>query len=143
MTKNKASKKTLMTVLVTGSLIAAGAGIGMAYPPAGDGPPMNKSKQYQKLDPEALQARENFLNATVTLRKELTQKHAAMRAMMRSENPDPKKASALSGEIFDLRETLRAKAKENGVKAGPYSGLFDMGHHGCQASDRPGRFHKR
>ena len=69
-------------------------------------------------DEKAVQAREKFLTETVALRKELAVKEAEYRALMGRENPDEKKAGKLAGEIFDLRNQLRQKATEHGLKPG-------------------------
>jgi zinc resistance-associated protein len=57
-----------------------------------------------------------FLTETVELRKSLAVKKAEKRALMLNDNPDPKKVAELTGEIFDLREQLQAKAQDKGIE---------------------------
>ena len=45
----------------------------------------------------------------------MAEKHAVMRALMNSGTPDTVKAGQVAGELFELREKLRAKAKEAGL----------------------------
>jgi zinc resistance-associated protein len=59
-----------------------------------------------------------FLQATVDLRKHLAMKQAEYQALMNSDNPDPAKAGAITGEMFQLRDQIRTKAKEAGVGNG-------------------------
>lgn len=60
-------------------------------------------------------ARDAFLTETVELRKALAVKKAEKRALMLNDNPDPKKVADITGEIFELREKLQAKAQERGI----------------------------
>jgi zinc resistance-associated protein len=64
---------------------------------------------------EMQKARDKFLSETTPIRKELTQKRAEMRAIMAAGTPDATKASQVAGELFELREKLRAKAQEAGL----------------------------
>jgi hypothetical protein len=47
---------------------------------------------------------------------------------MNSENPDAKRIAQLTGEIFDLREQLHAKAAESGLDL---PGMRGLGCGGC------------
>ena len=59
---------------------------------------------------------EAFMTDSQSLRKEIQMKRAEKRALMNAENPDAKKVSQLAGELFDLRATMHAKAKEAGLE---------------------------
>ena len=52
-------------------------------------------------------------------------KRAEKKALMRSENPDPQAVAKVTGELFDLRVTMREKAEEAGVEQ--YVGPGRMG----------------
>ncbi len=56
-----------------------------------------------------------FYTDNQELKKSIVVKSSELRAMMKSENPDPEKVGALSGELFDLKIELQNKAKEAGV----------------------------
>ena len=58
---------------------------------------------------------ENFVESTQDLRKEIFVKRAEIRALMNAEEPNAEKVGTLSGELFDLRATMLAKAKEAGL----------------------------
>lgn len=88
-----------------------GRGMGPGYGPCGG--PGGKA-----LTEEEIKAHDAFLDKTTELRKKLVMKRAEMKAVMHSENPDGKKAAKLSGELFELRNQLRQKAKESGLKTG-------------------------
>lgn len=91
--------------------------------------------QMTQVDPVTQKAREAFFNETVELRKQMAQKRAAMRAIMRAETPDPTQASTLAGELFDLREQLRIVAQSKGLPA-----QLGMGGRGCNSgAGGPGR----
>ncbi|NLX19268.1 MAG: hypothetical protein GXY53_08325 [Desulfobulbus sp.] len=64
---------------------------------------------------EIQKAHDKFLDDTVAIRKELAEKRAVMRALLYAGTPDTVKASQVAGEIFELQENLRAKAKEAGL----------------------------
>ena len=58
---------------------------------------------------------EAFREENQALRKEIMMKWAEKKAIMRGEDPDPKKAAQVTGELFDLQATMQAKAKEAGL----------------------------
>jgi Heavy-metal resistance len=57
-----------------------------------------------------------FLTDNQAVRKEIKMKQAKKRALMHGENPDAEKVAQLTGELFDLRTTMHAKAKEAGLE---------------------------
>lgn len=79
---------------------------------------------------------ENFVESTQDLRKEVFVKKATIRALMNAEEPNAEKIGVLSGEIFDLKATMRAKAKEAGLGDVVGSG---MGQGDCNG--RGGKHH--
>ncbi len=87
---------------------------------------------------EATKAKfEAFLTENQATRKEMKMKQSEKRALMHAENPDAKQISQLTGEIFDLRATMHAKAKEAGLEK--YIGM-GMGK-GCGNCDGPRGHH--
>lgn len=70
----------------------------------------------QELSEDQLKARSAFLDETADIRKNIAVKRAEMRAIMRGDSPDSERAAALSAELFDLRETMRKKAREKGIR---------------------------
>ncbi len=91
--------------------------------------------RYQ-MDPAMMKLHEKFLNETVTIRKEMVQKNAVMRALLDAEIPDATKVSQVAGELFDLGEKLRVKANEIGV---PMMGMGDGDVMPCQGMGMGGR----
>lgn len=77
-------------------------------------------------DPAMQQKHAKFLQDTKELRKQLAVKQTAKRTLMRSAQPDSAQAQQLTGEIFDLREQLRAKAQAEGLPMG----MMGRGFHG-------------
>jgi len=72
----------------------------------------------------------SFLNDTAKLRKDLAGKEAEYDAMMAQPNPDPKQASKLSQEIFEIRNQLRAKVQSYGFAERGPRGYWHGGHMG-------------
>ncbi len=112
-------KKILVSVAVIGviGLFAqhyANAGRGW-YGNPGPGCPYWDSGYSQVQDPASQKDIDAFLQTTADLRKTLVMKEAEYQALMNSTNPDPAKAGALTGEIFQLRSQIRAKAVEAGL----------------------------
>ena len=94
----------------------------------------------QNMTDEQVQARQAFMKDTAGLRQSLAEKRGEYRAVMAGENPDPKAAGKLSGEIAGLKDQLREKAVAAGV---PFKGR-GMGHgmdHGMGDGNHQGRNH--
>ena len=124
--KPSVNKKPLLGILVATALMVGGVQFAYAHGHGGYG---QDDAQYQnrdcqqrnqmmdktdtKINTEALQ---KFLDTTTELRKSYTQKRAEMKAVMRSETPDVASAGKIAGELFDIRENLIKKAKENDLK---------------------------
>lgn len=125
------NKKLVLAAILTSGLALAISQSAMAEttPPAQPAPAtnaqVNKASmpgRYQ-LDPATQKAHEKFLNDTVGIRKEITEKHAVMRALMNANTPDTTKISQMAGELFELREKLRVKAQEAGLPMGMMMGM--------------------
>ena len=56
-----------------------------------------------------------FQKKTTDLRKQLAVKKAEERAMLNSDTPDSTAVARLSGEIFDLQNSLKSKADAAGI----------------------------
>lgn len=127
-------KKNLLSAVVISSVIVLGISSAYAYRGAnGTGPgdcwrSGGKAGAYVQMDEETQKKYDAFYAETKDLRRSIAAKRAEFHALMRGDNPDPAKAGQLKGELFDLQDTMRSKAKEAGVKAG-------FGH-GCGIRDR-------
>jgi len=91
--------------------------------------PMIQGGQYAQIDPALQEKRDKFFTDTQELRKQMIMKQAEKQAMLRGDNPDPQAVSKLSGELFDLRTSLRQKAEEAGLPGafGPMAGRGSFG----------------
>ena len=131
MSAQNRTKKIIIAVTVTTALAFAGLQAATAGPGSmkGGGPGFQHPcpGQGQSFDEATLKTRDTFLSETVELRKNMAVKRAAKRAVMSSTTPDPAKASQLAGELFDLREQLRTKARAAGLPAGMMMGMGRMG----------------
>ncbi|BCS97293.1 hypothetical protein DSLASN_29250 [Desulfoluna limicola] len=122
-------KKTiliLLAVAITG-FSATQVLAGRAHNGPMDGSGMGYMQQ-QNLTDEQVQARQAFMKETAGLRKDLASKMGEYRALMAGDNPNPKEAGKLSGEIAGLKDQLREKAVAAGV---PFKGMgmgMGMGH---------------
>ena len=130
MNNTHTTKKIMMAAILTSGLTLAISQAVMAQPEKhgavdGKGKDANTPCHYQP-DGEMQKARDKFLTETFADRKALAQKSAEMRAIMQAGTPDTAKASQVAGELFEIREKLRAKATEAGM---PLPMLM-MGH-GC------------
>ncbi|MEN8190782.1 MAG: periplasmic heavy metal sensor [Thermodesulfobacteriota bacterium] len=114
----------IITALFTG-ISLAGLSTATAYQGwMGKGPGPNGPGNWQgcgnnvisKLSEEDRQKVNTFLLDTKEMRKMMVMKRAEKMALMRTDNPDPAKASQLAGEMFDLRNGLREKARAAGVE---------------------------
>lgn len=113
------TKKIMLAAILTSGLTLAISQAAMAESaqPAQPGPqgkPGVPPCQYQ-MNTEMQKIHDKFLSDTVAIRKELAEKNAVMRALLNAGTPDTVKASQVAGELFELREKLRAKAKEAGL----------------------------
>ena len=112
-------KKIMLAAILTSGLTLAisQAALAESNQPVQPDPknkPDSSPSQYQ-MNTEMQKVHDKFLNDTVAIRKEMAEKNAALRALLNAGTPDTVKASQLAGELFELREKLRAKAKETGL----------------------------
>ena len=136
-------KKKLIAAILISGLAMTTAATAKWNGPRGDGDCYQMSMQsMQNLD-EATKAKVvQFRTDNQQLFKDMVMKRAEKRALMQNDNPDPKVAAQLAGELFDLRTTLRLKAVEAGVAQyiGPRSGNCDrmggFGGHGGRGKNQ-------
>ncbi|ADH87198.1 hypothetical protein [Desulfurivibrio alkaliphilus] len=132
-------KKTLMTLAMVAALGFTGYQLAEARPGAGYGPGgYGMAAGYcdgpncVALDEETLQAREAFYEATRELRRTIQTKQAQLQAAINA--GDEARAKALSEEVFDLRNQMRAQASEAGIaragRFGTCGGPTGMGGRG-------------
>jgi len=135
MKRQLTSKKMTLAIVLTGSLMLAGLGAAFAHQTNsmhGNGF-QNSGGQYQ-LDEKTIEKQTKFNNETAELRKKMFSNRAEMKAIMSSANPDSKEAGRLAGELFDIKEQLRQKAKELGLDS------YGFGHMGSGGGMMGGRF---
>ena len=130
--KKKIAAIALVLSLATVGIASARGGMGGGM---GGGMNMNcpqmQGQMGQQMDKATQDKLDAFQRDTQALRKQIIMKHAEMRAMMESDNPNPAAASKISGELFDLQATMQDKAKAAGVSAYLGGGCgMGMGHGG-------------
>jgi len=110
-------KKLMLAAILTSGLTLVISQASLAADPAQPALPDKQADiSYQSyMNPELRKAHEKFLDDTVALRKELAEKNAVMRALIQTDAPDTTKVAQMAGELFELREKLRLKAKEAGL----------------------------
>lgn len=121
-------KKIAAVVMVTGLIMVGTATVNWAKGGGGyghHGQMMQSSIMYQQLDPAVQEKISKFMVDNQALRKEMMMKRAEKQAMLRGSNPDAVAVAKITGEIFDLRTTIREKALAAGI--GQYMGRFGMG----------------
>ena len=143
------SKKIMLATIFTSALTFAISQAALAEPPkATQGDAKDKPDQYPcqvQMGSDMQKAHEKFLGDTVALRKELAEKNAVMRALLNAGTPDTVKASQIAGELFEIREKLRAKAKEAGLPLPMLmmgAGADGMPCQGMMGHDMMGRHHR-
>ncbi len=65
---------------------------------------------------ERLKKMDTFIAETNDIRKQVFVKRAEERALMHSKTPNAEEVAKISGELFDLRASLRDKAKAAGIE---------------------------
>ena len=58
---------------------------------------------------------DKFHKMTSDIRREIAVKKNELKALLRQDNPDEKRAAQLSGELFDLKEKLFGEAEKAGI----------------------------
>ena len=130
-------KKIMAIVLVTGLAAATaasanwgrggnGGACGAYYQNAPYG--MMAQQPVPQLDAATQEKLDKFFTDTTEMRKEIAVKQAEKMALMRGDNPDAAMVAKLTGELFDLRNAMHAKAVEAGVDQylGPRGGMGMM-----------------
>ncbi len=132
-------KKIILGVVLVGTIAltglqAAGANL------AGPGPPHSQfyNQTCKSLNPATIKARNKFLAATTSIRREIAVKRSERQALMASSIPNAKQIGKLSGELFDLREQLRVKARESGLGVSGLMGMMRMMGIGGRCGKAPG-----
>jgi zinc resistance-associated protein len=112
-------KKIVLAAILTSGLTLAisQAAFAEAAKPAPAGPQDKPAGRPCQMQPnsEMEKAHDKFLTETMAIRKEMAEKNAVLRALLNAGTPDTAKASQVAGELFELREKMRAKAKEAGL----------------------------
>ncbi|MGI6655574.1 MAG: hypothetical protein ACOX5Z_01850 [Desulfobulbus sp.] len=119
-------KKTMLAAILTTGLTFAISQSALAVPDKGTALPPAPTADavaseqpevvaQQPVDCEILESREAFLDQTAPIRRQLAEKRAIMRAIMAAGTPDTMQAGKVAGEIFDLQEQLRVKARATGL----------------------------
>jgi hypothetical protein len=130
-------KKILAAILVSGLAITTVASANWNGQRGNYNCPKMQMQCMANLD-EATQAKvKQFRTDNQVIMKEMVMKRAEKRALMQGDNPDPKLAAQLTGEIFDLRTTIRLKAEEAGVSQ--YIGPMNKGCNGMGGRGGSGR----
>ena len=86
-----------------------------------------QGRMYQQLDQATQDKIKQFYKDTQPLHKEMAMKLAEKQALLRSDKPDPQAVAKVTGEMFDLRATIRQKAEQAGVDQ--YVGPGHMGRY--------------
>ena len=134
MTSSK--KKLMLAALLTSGLTLAISQASLAEP--AKNVPADKqadTTSQSQMSTDMRKAHDKFLDDTVAIRKELVEKRVVMQALMKAGAPDTAKASQVAGELFELREKLRVKAREAGLPLPMGMGMgMGMGgdEFGCQ-----------
>ncbi len=129
MERTISKKKIILAAILSSGLALAISQSALAEPAAQPDAQTKQvaTQQMHRMDPDMQKAREKFLGDTVAIRKQLVEKAATMEALSKAQNPDATKISQLAGEVFDLREQLRVKAKEAGMPMGIGMGMMGTG----------------
>lgn len=133
-------RQIIAAVVVTGVLVAGSASAKWGRGGGMGGYAYNDCPRYpaavQQVDPAVKDKLDKFFTDTQELRRSIMVKQSEKMALLRSDNPDPAAVSKLTGELFDLRTSMRAKATEAGVDEylgprGPRGGSGQRGmmHH--------------
>ncbi len=143
MERTISKKKIILAAILSSGLALAISQSALAEPAAQPDTQTKQvaTQQMHRMDPDIQKAREKFLGDTVAIRKQLVEKAATMEALSKAQTPDAIKISQLAGEVFDLREQLRVKAKEAGLPMGMGMGMGDVDSMPCQGMGGMGGKH--
>lgn len=128
-------KKLVALALITGLTMAtvASANWGRGQRGYGDCPQV-QGQMLQQLDQGTQDKIRQFFKDTQPLHKEMAMKRAEKQALLQSDQPDPQAVAKVTGELFDLKITMREKAELAGVDQyvgpGHKGGMGHMGRMG-------------
>ena len=139
-------KKQIIAVVMIAGLTLAGTALANRGKGGGDcsrHSKMQTGMMYQQLDQATQDKIDTFRDDNQSLRKEMVMKRAEKQALLNNTNPDPVAVAKVTGELFDLRATMREKAEAAGVdqymgRFGKGSGSKGRGHGGCQSACQGG-----
>ncbi|PHR27042.1 MAG: hypothetical protein COA36_10520 [Desulfotalea sp.] len=137
-------KKVLAAILISGLAIATVASANWNGQRGYGNCSQMQMQGMQNLDPAIQEKVKQFHMDNQPIFKEMAMKRAEKRALMQGTNIDPKVVAQVTGELFDLRTTLRLKAEAAGVAqyVGPMArGCNGMGGHNGHGGS--GRHHGR
>ncbi len=121
-------KKIIAAILVSGLAFTTVASANWNGQRGNGDCPKMQMQGVQNLDAATQASVKQFYADNQVIMKEMAMKRAEKRALMQSDNPDPKLAAQLTGELFDLKTTIRLKADEAGVSQ--YIGPMNKGCNG-------------
>lgn len=76
---------------------------------------VHRNMRGNNIDEATMTKMVEFNKTNRDLKKQLVVKQAEKRALLSMDSPSPEKAKALAGEIFDIRNSLSAKAEKAGI----------------------------
>jgi Spy/CpxP family protein refolding chaperone len=117
------------TIFIVGFFAVSAYAWGCGYGPgAGNRGYGNRFNNQSAVNQEDL---DTFYKDTQALRTSLSADRAELNALMAGQNPDPKKARALSENISKTQSELRAKAQQHNI-SGPMGGRgYGPGYGNC------------
>ena len=125
-------KQLVALALITGLTMAtaASADRGRGHRGYGDCP-QAQGQMFRQLDQGTQDKIKQFFKDTQPLHKEMAMKRAEKQALLQSDKPDPQAVAKVTGELFDLRISMREKAELAGVDQYVGHGRMGaMGHKG-------------
>ncbi len=98
-------------------MVAIMVSLGFAAAPGVDarGYGQGQCNNNAQIDEEAATARQKFFEDTLELRKQIVVKSAELNAQMHRQDPDAKAVGRLTGELFELRNSMHQKAEDAGI----------------------------
>ena len=98
-------------------MVAIMVSLGFAAAPGVDarGYGQGRCNNNAQIDEETAAAQQKFFEDTSELRKQIVVKSAELNAQMHRQDPDAKAVGRLTGELFELRNSMREKAEEAGI----------------------------
>jgi Spy/CpxP family protein refolding chaperone len=127
-------KQLVALALISGLALTGTASANWGHGSGGSGgcgnSSMMRGQMLQQLDPAIQEKVQQFFKDNQALRKEMAMKRAVQKALMQSQTPDTAEIAKVTGELFDLRMTMREKAEAAGVDQYVGTGRKGFGRHG-------------